>query len=361
LTCHKAARQRYRVLCQQAGQFGCPHLSVAFDMHPHWPLALLTVCSLLAVAAGRKSSEPATTLSRGKDRYQVVNEGRIEVQWGKLTAKLANNQAIPPEHAAGYNGIVSIHYDGGPSPFVPRFAGLNLEHVNNGIATADRDLQFEPRKQPMEVRRLDARTYELYQAPLPNTGLESSTRFAFREPHFVDVTFECIPRLDKFPYAHLNTFWASYIHKPEDMSIYFLGRRKGQKGEAWIQGVTPQHGVLATHRGAKDHRQFQHDNPFLLKLVFNESDYEYTRPVYYGRYGDFVWIVMFRERDLVRFTQSPSGGGEGNPAWDFQWFIDKPRKDKLYRMVYRAVYKRWAGRDDVLQELAEFAKSFGRN
>jgi hypothetical protein len=58
--------------------------------------------------------------------------------------------------------------------------------------------------------------------------------------------------------------------------------------------VTPRHGVLATHRGAKDHRQFQHDNPFPLTLVFNESDYEYVRPVYYGRYGDFVWIVMFR-------------------------------------------------------------------
>ena len=51
-----------------------------------------------------------------------------------------------------------------------------------------------------------------------------------------------------------------------------------------------------------------------MTLVFNESDYEYTRAVYYGRYENFVWIVMFLERDLVRFTQSPSGGGEENPA-----------------------------------------------
>jgi len=145
------------------------------------------------------------------------------------------------------------------------------------------------------------------------------------------------------------------------MSIYFLGRKKGQKSEAWVQGVTPRHGVLATHRGAKDHRQFQHDNPFPLTLVFNESDYEYTRPVYYGRYGDFVWIVMFRERDLVRFTQSPSGGGEGNPAWDFQWFIERPRKDKLYRLVYRAVYKPWIDREDVLREYDQFVKSIGKD
>ena len=199
-------------------------------MNFRWHFTALLAFSLLTVGAGRKNSEHVTTLSRPRDTYQVVPEGSVEVRWGKLAAQLVNNQAVAPEHAAGYNGLQSIRYDGGPSPFVPRFAGLNLEHVNNGVATADRDLQFEPRKHPMELRRLDARTYELYQAPLPNTGLESSTRFAFREPHFIDVTFECIPRLDKFPYAHLNIFWASYILKPEDMSIYFLGPQEGTKG-----------------------------------------------------------------------------------------------------------------------------------
>ena len=321
----------------------------------------LVFLSFLTLAVARRNPEQVTTLSHPKEAYQVVPEGLAEVRWGKLAAQLVSNVAAPQEHAAGYNGLQSIRYDGSQSPFVSRFAGLNLEHVNNGIAHADRDLQFEPRKHPMELRRLDAKTYELYQAPLSNTGLESSTRFAFREPHFIDVTFECIPRLGKFPYRHLNVFWASYILKPEDMSIYFLGREKGQRSESWIQGVTPKHGALATHRSAKDQRQFQHDNPFPLTLVFNESDYEYTRPVYYGRYGDFVWIVMFRERDLVRFTQSPSGGGDGNPAWDFQWFVDKPRKDKLYRLVYRAAYKRWVDREDVLREYDQFVKSSGKD
>jgi len=330
-------------------------------MNSRWHFTALVVCSLLTVGADRHNSGQVTTLGRPQNTYQVVLGDSVEVRWGKLAARLVNNQAVPPEHAAGYNGLLSIRYDDSPSPFVPRFAGLNLEHVNNGVSTADRDLQFEPRRHAMEIRRLDEKTYELYQAALPNTGLESSTRFAFREPHFIDVTFECIPRLDKFPYAHLNTFWASYILQPEDMSIYFLGRKKGQKGEAWIQGVTPKHGELATHRSAKDHRRFQHDNPFPLTLVFNESDYEYTRPVYYGRYGDFVWIAMFRERDLLRFTQSPSGGGEGNPAWDFQWFIHKPRRDKLYRMVFRAVYKPWVDREDVLREYDQFVKSSGKD
>jgi len=331
-------------------------------MDPRWPLLTVLVAgSLLMAAAGGKNSQQGTTLSRPKDTYELVTEDSVEIRWGKLAARLVNNEAVPPEHAAGYNGLSSIRYDGGPSPFVPRFAGLNLEHVNNGIAYAEQDLKFEPRKHPMEIRRIDEKTYELYQPPLPNTGLESSTRFTFREPHFIDVTFECIPRQNRFPYAHLNIFWASYILQPQDMSIYFQGRQKQQKGESWIQGVTPKHGVLATHRGSRDQRQFQHDNPFPLTLVFNESNYEYTRPVYYGRYRDFVWIVMFREQDLVRFTQSPSGGGEGNPAWDFQWFIDQPRKDQVYRLVYRAVYKPWVDREDILREYEAFLKSRKRH
>ena len=124
-------------------------------MNFRWHFTALVAFSLLTVAAGRKNSEQVTTLSRPRETYQVVPEGSVEVSWGKLAAQLVNNQAVAPEHAAGYNGLQSIRYEGGPSLFVPRFAGLNLEHVNNGVATADKDLQFEPRKHPMELRRLD--------------------------------------------------------------------------------------------------------------------------------------------------------------------------------------------------------------
>ncbi len=267
---------------------------------------------------------------------------------------MIDNGPSPPFHRGGYNGLVEIRHDGGPSPFVPQYAGLNLEHVNNGKIYPDRDLQFEPRRHPMELRRIDERTYELYQAPLPNTGLESCTRFVFREPYFIDVTFECIPREDHFPFEHLNLFWASYILQPRDKSIYFLGRKKGDLEESWVRGVTPRHGELSTHRSARDRRRFAHEDPFPLTLVFNESGYEYTWPFYYGRYREYVWMVLFHSDDLVRLTQSPFGGGSGNPAWDFQWFIDRPEKDRLYGFSFRAVYKPWVDRQDVLNEYDRF-------
>lgn len=322
-----------------------------------WILLFLPAI-LVACASAGNTARRGTTLSEPSTSFEAVPEGWAEIAWGGLRAKLVGNGAAPPRHRAGYNGLMEIRRGAGPSPFVPAYAGLNLEHVNNGKNYSVRDLHFEPRRHPMELRRIDDHVFELYQAPLPNSGLESCARFVFKEPHTVDVTFECVPRLDRFPYGHLNLFWASYIQQPEDPAIYFLGRKKGERGERWIRALSPKHGELSTHRGSGDRRRFDHEAPFALTLVFNESQYEYTKAFYYGRYGEYVWIVMFHPDSGVRLTQSPSGGGRGNPAWDFQWFIENPEKDEIYRLRYRAVYKPWEGRDEILQLYETFLREF---
>jgi hypothetical protein len=75
-----------------------------------------------------------------------------------------------------------------------------------------------------------------------------------------------------------------------------------------------------------------------LTLVFNRSRHRYAEPWYYGVSHGMAYAQMFRRSDGVRLTQSPSGGGDGNPAWDFQWFIEDYKIDKLYRLVMRALY-----------------------
>jgi len=65
---------------------------------------------------------------------------------------------------------------------------------------------------------------------------------------------------------------------------------------------------------------------------------------------------MFSKPGNIRFTHSPSGGGYNpeaadiNPAWDFQFIIPGYRVDERYGFSARIVYKRFAGREDVLTE-----------
>ncbi len=327
-------------------------------------VALISACARVHPPQGR------TTLSEPKTSYEVIKDASVTIPWdnGTTTGRVVLNSNMPtgnpdfdiPMHNAGYNGISELRWGtSSASPFVGNYAGLNLEHVLNGKASDDKKLQFEPRNHPMEIRKVSDSVYELYQAELPETGVESCTRFEFKKPHYIDVTFEFIPHKDNFPYGYLNFFWASYIQKPVDPAIYFLGRSKGDEIEKWIKGVTEKHGEKAVHRAATDRRDFKHDEPFPLTLVFNESDFVHTRPAYYGRYYSttsasktkpMVYMVMFNRNDNIRFVQSPSGGGDGCPAWDFQWFVEKPEVGKLYRMSYRAIYKPWDGQRDLIDE-----------
>ncbi|MEZ6059367.1 MAG: hypothetical protein R3C19_03290 [Planctomycetaceae bacterium] len=119
----------------------------------------------------------------------------------------------------------------------------------------------------------------------------------------------------------VGLFWASYIHQPESLDIHFPGHAAGEDSASqWVRGVTPEHGVLSTHVAARDDRQFAHDKGFPLTLVFNRSRFVYAEPWYYGVSRGMAFVQMFRPEGSIRLSHSPSGGGDGNPARDFQWF-----------------------------------------
>jgi hypothetical protein len=72
--------------------------------------------------------------------------------------------------------------------------------------------------------------------------------------------------------------------------------------------------------------------------VFNRSKYYFSEPWYFGVSHGMALVLMFRPADKVRISQSPSGGGDGNPAWDFQYFIPSYQPGQRYQMVMRAMY-----------------------
>ena len=284
-----------------------------------------------------------TTLSDPSIKFTVAPKPYAVLKRASVQAIVVDNQAVDDEilkgHRAGYSGVASLtHEKTKTNLFVPAYAGLNFEHIHDGT-THPRPVIFEPRNFPMELRIIDAHTVELYQKPTPNWFLESCQRYELLEDGAIQLTIECVPRKRNFKNGYIGLFWASYINKPESTDIHFLGHGEGKTANArWIDASSPSHGVNATHLSSIDTRTFTHDPDFPMTLVFNQSKFRFTEPWYFGVCRDFAYVQGFRASDNVRFAQSPSGGGNGNPAWDFQFFIPDYQVDHLYRFAMRAVY-----------------------
>jgi hypothetical protein len=310
-----------------------------------WSFAALGILlrAMQCPAGEPNECDGVTTLSNPSLAYRVPDKPYVVLRRAAIEAVVVDNRpvddAVLPGHRAGYSGIASLkHARRQENLFVPAYAGLNFEHILDGT-TQDRTILFEPRNAPMELRAIDPFTAELYQRPTPHYGLESCTRYRLLEDGTIEMTFECIPRRASFKYGYIGLFWACYIHRPESLDIHFKGHpADGQAAVEWVRGVTPAHGRLSTHLATGDHRDFAHDPDFPLTLVFNFSKFRYAEPWYYGVSHGMALVLMFRPKDQMRLTQSPSGGGEGNPAWDFQFLIPKYEVGKRYQMVMRAMY-----------------------
>ena len=174
------------------------------------------------------------------------------------------------------------------------------------------------------------------------------------------MTFECIPRRATFKNGYIGLFWASYINQPESFDIHFRGFDDGETAAArWIRGITPAHGTLPTHLSPDDNREFTHDPDFPLTLVFNRSKHRFAEPWYFGVSHGQAYAQMFRPQDRVRLTQSPSGGGQGNPAWDFQFFIDKFELNRRYQFVMRAMLLPFESAEQVEQTTRSHRETLG--
>jgi hypothetical protein len=315
-------------------------------------IAWLAVGPLSLVSAGERGK---TSLSNPDIRFILPEKHYTLMRRGDVRAVVVDNAAVDDGvlkgHRAGYSGIGSLtHAKRAENLFVPAVSGLNFEHIHDGTTRA-REILFEPRNAPMELRVVSPHVAELYQKPTPTWALESVLRYELLEDGAIEMTLECIPRKKTFRNGYIGLFWASYIDKPESLDIHFLGSDEAATSAkpGWIRGVTPSHGVLSTHLATDDGREFKHDADFPLTLVFNRSNHRYAQPWYYGVSHGMAYVQMFRRQDQIRLTQSPSGGGKGNPAWDLQYFISDYEVGKLYRMVMRAMYVPFESREQIVK------------
>lgn len=315
-------------------------------------MILTVVLVSLAFAAGAPSfAADGTSLSDPSVRFTVPDKPYVVLKRGPVEAVVVDNRAVDDGvirgHRAGYSGVALLRHERRPENlFVPAYAGLNFEHIHDGT-TQRLEVLYEPRNAPMELRVVGAHTAELYQKPTPHWGLESCQRYRLLEDGAIELTVECVPRKRAFASGYVGLFWASYIQRPERGGIQFLGRpddgaapRDGPDPRApqWVAASSPAHGVEATHVGRADGRAFPHDPDFPMTLVFSRSKWRFDEPWYFGVNRGMAFAQLFRARDGVRFAQSPSGGGAGNPAWDFQFFIPEYEVGRTYRFVARFAY-----------------------
>lgn len=300
---------------------------------------------------------PAIRYTRPEKPYALLKRGAIEAV---VVDNSAVDDTVLSDHRAGYSGIALLrHARRRENLFVPAYAGLNFEHILDGTAHSDRSIQFEPRNHPMELRLINRHTVELYQPPTFHHALESCQRYELLSDGTIELTIEVIARRPSFRNGYINLFWASYINQPESLDIHFRGvpaaghvevlpdANQGSAQPAWIRGITPAHGELSTHISTSDTRRFPHDEPFPLTLVHSLSNHRYTESWYFGVSHGMAFVQMFRPGDQVRITQSPSGGGKRNPAWDFQYFIPAYEPGRLYRFVMRAAYLPYESHEQI--------------
>ena len=274
-----------------------------------------------------------------------------------LCVVVAGNEAYPPEHGAGYNGIAELRLGSwdAPSLFVPEYAGLNLEHIFSGDAASFGWDIFEPRRAPMVLSQSSTHHVELFQERTQHWPLRSRLAFEL-ERDSIDLTYYGTPLEDVWKkHGYIGVFFASYIQAPEDMAIQFIGRsRPGQGDETprWIKHLPPSHGVAASHRPAGSEWDPSFDEGFKITLASGFSDFEYVYPFYFGRSGDKVLVMMFEKAHdggEMRFAQSPSGGGDGNPAWDFVYFRRKYEVGQEFSFRVRAVYRKFTNVEDIVR------------
>lgn len=311
---------------------------------------LVHVISLFAVPGETMFAQTSdvqcgrTSLSNPAIQYKSSARHYIALRGGDVEAVVVDNAGVDdqvlPGHHEGYSGLGSLRHRGrAENLFVPAYAGLNFEHCHDGTKQ-ERSTLFEVRSAPMSLRVVNEHVAELHQPPTPHYRLESCIRYELLPDGAIEMTIECIPRERAFRNGYIGLFFASYINHPESLDIHFRGRDDGQGVDniRWVRGVTPKHGQEATHRSVDDQRDFAHDPDFPLSLAFNFSRHRYTEPWYYGVSHGMVLAFIFRPEDRVRLTQSPSGGGAGCPAWDFQWFIPDYQVGRCYAFVMRAMY-----------------------
>jgi hypothetical protein len=266
-------------------------------------------------------------------------------------------------HLSGYNGLWHLSSVHDPSSFfLPEYCGMNFEF----IAPKSPDDSVEPKDHPTELVVDEPETQvTLHQSPTPTHWVESWMTYRVAGPAHLDWTFRF--RLHEpvaFPSGFAGFFFASYINQPENKALYLLSRSVYDT-LMWIQFCSAFQGrdcAIVWEQEVYDLRFGDHEHGLYTSL----APIQYHVPLFLGRRGDMAFALFFEQPLGVVISHGMGGGGfvddrsDRNPAWDFFLYSRDPTTVQEGVWRGRLLYKRFAGRKDVLEEYATFQESIGR-
>ncbi|MCM4166354.1 hypothetical protein DHD08_01520 [Arenibacter sp. H213] len=289
-------------------------------------------------------------------QYSIYGQSPVTLENGALKAMFIDNSSYGL-HKKGYNGIANLFHNNQDSTlFVPEFAGVNLEHIFGGDSLTS---LFEPRRQPMTLKKISDTEIQLHQPKTSISKVESYTVFQLVDPHYIDVEFRFIVHdRDMFNQGYVGFFWASYINSPKILGINFKGKKNVRDTSEWEYAYSGEHGENGTHIRDSDNYDFYIAPNFNIDLLVEVSEVFFTEPYYYGRFHNMVFAYLFDDpkEGVIRFSKSPSGAGKGKPAWDFHYILPDFEIKKEYSIKWRVLYKKWEGEKDMEMEYEKWAK-----
>ena len=285
------------------------------------------------------------------------------LQTEELSFLIGGNSAYQG-HEAGYSGIwriTSVH-DSRPL-FVPSFCGMNFEF----IAPMSVNQPTEPKDHPIVLFVEDEQCQvTLHQTPTPVHHVENWMTYRTAGPSHLDWIFRYhLHDSGAFPTGVAGFFCANYIHQPENKAIYLLSRDV-YDALMWIQFCTTFQGrdsAVTWEDDSYDLQFGQYDHG----LYTSRAPIRYTVPIMLGRRGEMAFALMFESPCGVVICHGIGRGGfvedrsDRNPAWDFFLYTREPATWPEGQWNGRLVYKRFLGRDDILNEYQDVQRSLGHD
>ncbi|MFC2125760.1 hypothetical protein ACFLU5_13210 [Bacteroidota bacterium] len=340
---------------------------------------LLTVIIFIILNCCKSDSTFETTSEKespgSNNKFEQFASG-ILFENQTLHVRIADNSprynSILDNSIEGMNGIaVLIHKDQQKNIF--NTVGMNLEMTETQPPYGKyKDTWNAPRVAPMHMEQIDSLTVKLVQDAEEASGLNYEIYFKLGA-YFIDQTITFWPNIDL---TYADAFFASYMNSVQNTSLFLRRPKDSNKPGEWLEVASAGHGgdgeiyARLIDPFGKEWHEFHSDNPLLRQAIQHSQEtkkatleagfsvYKERKPdhFWFGFVDDYVLIMIFKEPVFGMWMSASGGRAVRCPAWDYTFRSGPQKADEKRSYHVRAVYKKFAGIEDILDEVDRFVK-----